>query len=276
LSIGPNAAPVKGALARSFRVPLAAKDLGNGTSAFKPVSSAGIALVFDNATGGVSARCTGIDPAIATRDLTVAALTQCESISGHLLSGRVRFTSAAPPSAQQANEAPLAFSVALALSGGSYPVAPLCLSEAMKTVSYRSLAGTRIEAVPLDATPASLGVPSWTDTGDRHAAYHCVVYPIAGSSVWSGRVDLAPLGWTVGSGAADWRVCRYAADRDGSGAVDSNIEHPAAYTGVDSALANQNFLVIKGNQTCPAGTPVRLDGTAMDVFADLSTAQHQP
>ena len=71
-------------------------------------------------------------------------------------------------------------------------------------------------------------------------------------------------------------MCRYSADQDGSGAVDVNVEHPAAYTGVGAALANQNFLVVRGNEACPAGTALRLDGGAGDVFVNLGTVQHQP
>lgn len=276
LSIAPGAVAVKGALGRSFLVPLAAKDLGNGTSVLKPVSSGSVALMFDNASGTVTARCLGVNPGLASKDLTSADLTQCDPAPGQLLSGRVRFTSTAPPTANQANETPLAFSFALTLTGGTYPNAPQCFSEAMKTVTYNIGTGLRTEAVPIGATPASIGVPSWIDSGERHVAYHCVVYPIAGSTIWSGRVSLTPAGWTVGTGAGEWRVCRFSADLDGSGAVDSNIEHPAVYAGVDAALSNQNFLVIKGTETCPAGAPVKVDGSPGDVFANLSATQHQP
>jgi hypothetical protein len=81
----------------------------------------------------------------------------------------------------------------------------------MKTVRYSAGGSVRIEAVPLDAVPASLGLVSWLDTGDRHVAYRCIVTPRADGR-WSGRSALVPAGWTIGSGSGDRRVCRYVAD----------------------------------------------------------------
>jgi Tfp pilus assembly protein PilV len=275
LGLARSGASVKGPLGRSIAIPRGAKDLGNGSSAFKPVSGGSIALVFDNASGRVTGRCTGIAATTATRDLSLSDLTNCDANIGHLLSGIVRFSSASPPDAAQGSDVPLAFTVALALSGGSYPMAPDCAVEAMKTVRYTAAGTLHIEAVPIAATAASMGLPGWAETGERHAAYHCAVYPLA-SGQWSGRTTLVPTGWTIGNTAADQRVCRYTADLDGSGAIDANIEHPASYTGVDAALANQNFLVVKGSENCPSGHATQVAGTNTDVFVDFSTARHQP
>lgn len=278
LGVARGGVPVLGAYGRSHRIPLGAKDLGGGRSAFKPAPSGSVALVFDNRSGLVTGRCTGINPATPSRDLQAADLSACDANIGYLLSGIVRFTSAAPPDPAQAIEAPLAADVALALAGGAYPNPPVCATEALKTVSYTpggGAASLRIEAVPLAALPASVGVAGWVDSGDRHLAYHCVVYPLVNGQ-WSGRTTLLPAGWSVGLGAADRRVCRYSADLDGSGAVDTNLEHPATYANVDGALAHQNFLVIKGSETCPTRPGVRVEGHPADVYANLSTAQHQP
>lgn len=239
LALAPSALHAKGASSRSTRVPLLAKDLGNGSSVMKPSSTATTALVFDNTSGNVTARCSGINPATATRDLTMIDLTACAAITAQLLSGSVRFSQAAPPDADLGSDAPLALNIALALSGGSYATAPECSSEAVQT-----------------------------DAGDRYVAYHCVVLPLA-SGRWSGRSTIVPSGWAIGTAADARQVCRYSADLDGSGAIDSNEEHPAAYSAVDHSLANQNFLVIAGNQTCPAGA-------ADDAFVNLATAAHQP
>ena len=278
LGIARGGVPVLGAYGRSNRIPLGAKDVGGGRSAFKPAPTGSVALVFDNRSGLVTGRCTGINPATATRDLQAADLSACDTNIGVLLSGVIRFTSAAPPDPAQAVEPPLATDLALALAGGAYPNPPVCATEAMKTVSYTTSgasASLHVEAVPLAALPASVGVPGWADSGDRHLAYHCVVYPLA-SGQWSGRTTLVPAGWSVGLGAADRRVCRYSADLDASGAVDTNLEHPAVYANVDGALAHQNFLVIKGSEICPTRPAVRVEGNIADVFANLSTAQHQP
>lgn len=258
--------------ARSIRIPLAASNLGNGSSAFKPVSAGTVAFVMENTTGRVTGRCLGVQPDLVNQQLSLATLGACESVSGHLLSGVVRFSTSVPASASAANETPPALAVALALTGGTYPVAPYCASEAVKAVSSTGASGLRTDAVPLAATPASMGLDAWVETGDRHVSYHCVVYPLAGSGLWSGRTTLAPAGWTVGTGPDDRRVCRFSADFDGSGAIDANIEHPASYSGVAGGLAHQNFLVIKGSESCPAGAAI----SPVAGQANLATVQHQP
>jgi Tfp pilus assembly protein PilV len=220
----PSGVPLLGAFDRSPRIPLIAKDLGDGRSAFKPVSSGSVVIVQDNRSGQVVARCSGLPATLATAALTPADLSGCDTTKGLLLSGTVRF----------AQDALLPFEIALALSGGdSYPQAPQCTT------------------APIE-------------TGDRRTLYHCVVYPLASGATagrWSGRATLVPIGWRVGVDAPDQRVCRFSSDLDGSGAIDRNIEHPAAYADVDGALAQQNFLVIAGADPCPA---------------DLGTVQHQP
>ena len=273
LGLSRSSTQAKGALGRATAIPLGAKDLGNGSSAFKPVRAGTVALVFDNSTGMVTARCTGV--AAATAALTLSDLTGCDARTGQLLSGTVRFTAAAPPQPGQANDVPLALSVALALSGGNYPQAPVCDAEPMKTVTYTAAGSPRTEAVPINALPAYVGAASWAETGDRHTAYACVVHPLA-SGLWSGRTQLVPAGWTLGNGPAARRVCRYTADLDASGSIDANAEHPADYAGVTGALANQNFLVVKGSEACPGAAAARIDGRAGDVFANLGTAPHQP
>ena len=158
----------------------------------------------------------------------------------------MRFSTSGAPLAAQATEAPAAVAVALTLTGSDYPAPPWCASEAVETAG-----------------------------GDRHVAYHCVVYPPA-SGLWSGRTTLTPAGWTLGTGPDDRRVCRYSSDQDGSGAIDTNAEHPAAYANVDASLTHQNFLVIRGNEACPSGTPVRLEAGSAPIHVNLATVQHQP
>jgi hypothetical protein len=45
---------------------------------------------------------------------------------------------------------------------------------------------------------------------------------------------------------------------------------------VSTALTQQNFLVLKGTQACPLGSAVSVTGSGADVYADESTALHQP
>jgi Tfp pilus assembly protein PilV len=270
LSLAPRAPAVRAVAARAPTIPVGARDLGNGSSAFKPVSNGSEALLFDNATGSVTARCTGIDPALSNGALAADHLSQCEALRGYLLSGVVRFSGGVPPDPGSANDVPLPLSVALTLSGPSAAAAPPCTTEARKTVVYVSGGTTHIESVAASATAASVGAGSWTETGERFAAYYCVIAAPAANAGWSGRSTLVPAGWSIGTGPNDRRVCRFASDLDGSGAVDNNVEHPDVYSAVGGALTNQNFLVIKGNEACPS-RPASLASAV-----DLATAQHQP
>jgi type II secretory pathway pseudopilin PulG len=276
LAIAPVAFGAPGAYGRSARIPLPAKDLGDGRSALKPIEEGTLALVFDNASGRVLARCSGVAPAKWTRNLTAADLNGCADTSGVLLAGSVRFAAlGAPADPGAANDSPLPLAINVMLTGTPGTSAPQCSAEAKKTVRYSGASGLHIEAVPLAAAPESLGLPAWTDTGDRHVAYHCVVFPPANGS-WSGSATIVPQGWTLGAGTGDRRICRYSADLDESGAIDANIEHPPAYANANHALAHQNFLVVRGDASCPSASPVHLDGAAGDVIVDLSTAAHPP
>lgn len=251
LALAPRGVEVRGALARSIRIPLAAKDVGDGRSVFKPSAGGLGAIVFDNRGGAVIAVCTGIAAGRTTQDLAASDLSACTSVHGMLLSGEIRFSAATPPDATAANDTPLPLAVSLALEGPAPPVAPWCSAEVMKTVSFTWAGSQRIDAVPLEATPASLGVTAWTDGGERFTAYHCVIVPPVGIARWSGRTNLVPSGWAIGNGPTDWQVCRFSRDLDRSGAIDANIEHPAIYQNVDGALARQNFLVVRGSEACP-------------------------
>ena len=121
---------------------------------------------------------------------------------------------------------------------------------------FRVNASLRIADVAIDATAASQGLDRWDDTGERFVAWHCIVVPRADGR-WSGRATLVAGGWAIGAGADAHRVCRSVGGGD---PIDANIAHPAEYADVDRALVAQNFLVVRGSETCP------LDGTV----------QHQP
>jgi Tfp pilus assembly protein PilV len=202
---------------RSARIPLAAQVVGPHTSVFKPSSTQPVVYVFNNATGLITGRCTGVTNTV----VTPSDLTQCDTQTRLLLSGVVRF-SAASPAIFEGRDAPLPTQVNLSLDDSSE--APICVTE-----------------------------PVQTDDGDRYVAYHCVVTPNAAGQ-WSGRTQLQPTGWLTGAALGQWRVCRYSADADHSGAIDANAEHPAQYRNVSSHLPHQNFLVIQGSEACPNGT----------------------
>jgi hypothetical protein len=99
-----------------------------------------------------------------------------------------------------------------------------------------------------------------TDTHGRALAYHCAIAPSGGA--WSGLSAVVPQGWTIGHAAGQYRVCRYTSA--------SGDAHPATYEHVDRNLMQQNFLVIRGDQSCPVApaSPLVPDG--------VITAAHQP
>lgn len=259
---------------RSLHVPYEAKDLGDGRSAFKPVADGPLVIVQDGRSGSVLARCTLADTRLRTRDLRPGLLTDCDTTPGLLLSGQLRFSAASPVDPAVARDLPLALAMAVVPDAGGAAPAPVCAVEARRTVAWVDAAGRHVAAVAAGAVPAEVGATTWTELPERHTAYHCVVHPSGGA--WAGRSLVVPNGWSIGTGAADRRVCRHSADLDASGAVDRPLEHPARYTAVSSALAHQNFLVVAGSENCPGAPAVNVRGAAGDVFADLGTASHQP
>ncbi|MBW8831390.1 MAG: hypothetical protein JF606_18595 [Burkholderiales bacterium] len=226
--------PMRPVWDRSPAIPAQARNLGNGSSAFKPSETGTLAFVFDNASGLVTSRCDQVAATVRNSELDTAKLVDCTPMRGMLLSGIVRVSLDVPPDAAHPADAALLFDMNLTITGAGKPEMPICV----------------------------------TDAATRVVAYHCVIAPVAGR--WSGRSSLVPRGWTLGTAATDRKVCRYSADQDGSGAIDSNAEHPNEYKDVDRSLMQQNFLIVRGNQPCPVASK----GEA--VFADLTTVQHQP
>jgi Tfp pilus assembly protein PilV len=231
LALGSGAGAVPGAQGRAHAVPVEAVDLGDGTSAWKPAAEATVALRF--AHGGPAAAaavpvalCDAV-AATATRSLTPAQLTHCRPMlaATSLVRGTIRFADAVPPDPARANDAPLATEVRLVLLGGGHQGTPECWTERVTTGS------------------------------DRHVAYACLVVPRADGR-WSARAELLARAWTLGNGAADRRVCRLAHDRDGSGSIDSAAEHPRDWLDTQGSLVHQNFVVVRGDQACPAGSGI--------------------
>lgn len=276
LSLGPSTRSPRGGYARSARIPPLAKNLGDGRSALKPSVAGSVAFMFDNLSGQVMQRCTEVPVGLSTEQLTADHLTHCGEAHGLLLSGTVRFSNANPPDPLAANDPPLDLALSVALPAVVTTASPWCGSEAQKTVLYRAADGMHRAAVPLAAEPASVGVVDWTDLGERFVAYHCLVPATGTPARWSGSSSLVPFGWTIGATASDRKVCRYAWDQDGSGAIDRNIEHPAVYSDVDHALAQQNFLVIRGELACPDDAAARMASGEPAVATNVATVQHQP
>ena len=251
-----NALPVNG---RSSAIPAQAHDLGDGRSVLKLSSNDTTAYVWDNRSGRITASCTSVQR--HTRHIVVGDLNSCTTIAAVLISGQVRFSMALPPDAARPADAPLASSVELALSGGQYAHSPKCGAESMKTVSYLEGGKQRRGAVPVAATASSWAVSNWVELGELFTAYHCVVVGSGTPAKSSGRLKLVPQGWAFGRATTDFKACRYSA------------QTPDAYADVSASLAEQNYLVIRGDQVCPSASALKTNGEGVQNFTDLSTVE---
>lgn len=280
---------------RNINIPYPAVGLlGGQTSAFIPPPG-NVIFVFDNTTGNVTLRCTGTVSLTEGIDLVNTAGVTCVGFDAYLLSGYIRFkTAGAAPNASNIDDQSdltdptqplLATDLTVSPSiqpltidaGGTgitrLPSSYECYSQRQLTVRNNSALSdlTIAEGAAIPAGYSASGAP-------RFIAYTCIVRPIDHDGLantpmlWSGEVRLNPLGWVIGSAAAERRVCRYSSDYNRNG-LPSNHEHPRFYRDVTGAIDNQNFLVIKGNDACP--TDVESNPVAGD-YVDTNTATHQP
>ena len=240
----------RGVRGRSPGVPLTAKRLDGGRSAWKPVENGTTAWLFDDRTGAVVGVCDGIAATTRSADLDAAALGACAAGRWLFVSGTVRASPTAPAAAGSLS--PTALAVHIELQDGIYPAPAACVGEARKTVRFADDGGVHVVDVALDATAASLGVAAWQETGDRFLAWHCLVAP-RGDGRWSGRIAVVANGWTIGGGAGDGRVCRFASNDERS-AIDANIAVAQVDADVGSALLGRHFVVVRGSDACPATT----------------------
>ena len=138
--------------------------------------------------------------------------------------------------------------------------------------------------VSMALTQAAAVSPNYEcyDDGDASATYTNVVtytwivYPLdhdddsATPSRWSGATSLALANATIGTSSSQYKICRYSFDYDQNNST-TNDEHPATYTNVTAGLQNQNFLVIKGNKTCPSDSTI-----PTQTVLNYNTVQQQP
>jgi hypothetical protein len=231
-------------LRRSTRIPMHAIDLGDGQSALRV--SADRIWIFDNLSGALAQQCNS-DPALNLQPLTRSSLRGCTIVSGLLLAGHVRFSTRSD-----------SLSAVDALDPRD-PAINLDLRLLPQT-------GTR------PGWECQDNVASSPAPGQNVVAFFCRIEPdrtVAGQRVWSGRLDIEPIGWTIGSAAGAFRICRYSQDRDGNGRID-NTEHPLLYQDVPTSLLEQNFLVVRGAANCPAGALPQAG------LPRLETWPHQP
>ncbi|HEY2561829.1 MAG TPA: prepilin-type N-terminal cleavage/methylation domain-containing protein [Caldimonas sp.] len=251
IDVGTVAAATRGVGDRRPGLPLTAKSLDGGRSAWKPIENGSTAWVFDDRSGAVVSVCDAIAASTSTRDLTADALRSCASGHWLLVAGTVRVATTAPAAA--ASLAPSSTVLRVDLRDGSYPAPASCFGEAKKTVRYVVDGSLRIEDVAAGTTAADAGVAAWDETGDRFLAWHCIVAPRADGR-WSGRIVLVATGWTIGAGDGEGRVCRLAASDDRA-AIDANIASAGVDLDVDTALLGRSFLVVRGSDPCPHTPP---------------------
>lgn len=234
-------------------IPRAARDLGDGRSAYKPVAGRTLTWVFDNHSGLVTARCDSA-AALGNTQLDASSLGSCRALAGMSISGQVRFaTDSVSPSAAQAENptsAALDLDMKLGLTSSGHPNPGWeCTDDAPASPG----AGTLVRYMCVVAFDAAVREPRW-----------------------SGRLDIVPVGWTLAaSGATSRRVCRYSSDTNHNGRID-NAEHPAVYLDVNEPLGEQNFLVVPADASCPRDAPTSLGSLVSPNMVDDSTVAHQP
>lgn len=255
-------------------IPPRAQDLGNGSSAFRPPNGGTAVWVFNNLTGVITGKCEIGE----TTTLTASAVDSCRNNTvGYLISGSIRFSNAdAPdPARPEALALPAPLNAYLNLTPSQLKVRD---SDGAFTVAPGAAYQESPNHVCFSDAPEP-GVTSRTSVN-----YYCIVFPNTQTPRnWWGQLLLTGL--NIGTSATDHKVCRYSADYNGNGytyvpatreddldKID-NEEHPATYQRVTYSLARQNFLVVRGDVSCPtAPAPDPTNG----IFLDYSTVQIQP
>ncbi|WP_235539275.1 prepilin-type N-terminal cleavage/methylation domain-containing protein [Pelomonas sp. Root662] len=274
LSIAPPPGGIRQPQDRHAAIPSGAADLGNKTSAFRPSGLANNVWVFSNVTGFVTQLCS-IAPATALTLSNVAA-AGCTNALGFLVSGTINFSSTNPanPAAPEATALPLD----LTITGGTYTVPQLSNGQFVRDANGNVVMDP-VTVVAPTSYQCFDDAPGTSPATQPFVNYSCVVFPAAATvPTWSGSLQITGL--SIGTTASDYRVCRYSADYNGNGSlfvndrlVWDNFEHPATYAQVTGSLPRQNFLVVKGDVSCPTAPAVNL---STGVFADYSTVQLQP
>ena len=260
LGVTPPTNGVRRADKRNPVIPPTAKDLGNGSSAFQPGGSGGAVWVINNASGVITGKCDAAS-GLSVSTLNASAIESCKNDTvGYLVSGVIRFSSldAPNPSAPEADALPQSLSAYLTLAPSQ----------------IKNKAGTALEPggndYPTPNHQCFSDAPSSSTSNQKFVNYFCIVYPNSQRNWW-GQVLLTGL--DIGTGATQYKVCRYSGDYNGNTKID-NEEHPESYSAVSYSLARQNFLVMPGKTAavCPT-LPADVSAAR---FIDYSTYQIQP
>ncbi len=257
--------------------------LATANSVFKPVGGGTVAWLIDNTSHNITQRCTvsassttaslasGIDPIISCIGVSPTQLVSPVDSSGD---------STVSLSATD-SEAPLwpALNFGIRFLDDAKPIGGIVSTACFTTA-------------PTSAVAANM---------QTSASYYCAIttgglrrlggFPVPDSGGWGGQVNLSPAGysdgggvaWTVDTGRANYKVCRYTT---AATAYTANTDHPAFYCRTTAApkcdpvndlirtsLTNQNFLVISGSKSCPTDTALSPGGSDL---VNSNTLQQQP
>ena len=265
VATGPGGIGIRYPKNRNINIPFPVVGLQGGLrSAFVPPPR-NVVFVFDNASGDVTHKCTGGVIPNEGDDLLTAVGANCSTFDAYLLSGFVFFR------------------------GRSFQVDANLLEAPFNSPISEDLDSNRPLEIVAVQQPVAKPLPqhecfSLAVVGGRFIPYICVVEPIdhdsnaATRKLWSGKLQVRPgaeIGFQIGSGGSDRRVCRFTSDYNRNLGL-SNREHPLFYRDVTGALSNQNFLITDGQSHCPADEPSDpLNPSAVNLV-DTNTADHQP
>ncbi|MBL8277890.1 MAG: prepilin-type N-terminal cleavage/methylation domain-containing protein [Pelomonas sp.] len=272
--------PVAG---RNPVIPEGAKQLDKNNSAFRPSALGSTVWVFNNFSGAIVGKCS-VPAGTPVSTLTSADVASCNNNTvGLLLSGTVRFSNTNP--ANPALPEAMAIPLGIDFTSGSYDLPQLDANGKPIRNAQGVIQTDTYSASP--PTPTGGNAPNFECFNDSPTSspssqpfvnYYCIIYQSTTPLTWSGKVVLT--GFSTGTNSTDYRVCRYSADYNESGDMYTadkrlldNAEHPAVYGKVSASLARQNFLVVRGDRSCPTAAAVNPAG---GVFADYSTVQLQP
>ena len=222
---------------REVTIPAGVVDVGGNLSRFIPPGSAGVAWMFDRTTGALNA-------------CSVDGISNCRL--ARFVSGAVRFHRPTAPGSITADNAESPEGPSLNLAAGP---------SAMELVVPINLTDrTSIECYADPYTAAQLAEAALPRvTGIK---YYCAVFS-GGTLGWGGQLNPRLVDPDNGND----RVCRYTT---ASTEFTNNEDHPKTYcavtdttlrferscnrTRVNGNLINQNFLVIRGDRSCPTST----------------------
>jgi hypothetical protein len=226
--VPPAGTPTRKPRNRDVNIPWPAVKLGDGTSAFHPPgSSSGYAIVFDDATGVVSATCT--NATLPTSDNTSGTPTDtsgwgCTDFNGFIFSGYIGHPGSSPPINFH-----ISFSPAANTSVGGTASLIQCFDDI-------GTSGTGAEVYPGFVSYICL-----INTASSNDAY-------SGTTTFSGQTFASPpVAVTWGTTSGSYFICRYTPA--------GGVAYP--YVDVKKSLLNQNYLLkagANGNPSCPTGT----------------------